>query len=125
MRARSPASGDRRRHSRGVSLITTVILLMFLGALGMALISAVYARLTAEMVEVDRLQAQYLAEAGLAQALHEIKTGLDVFGGGLGSVPVTALGTGAFKVDKDPRAGTLTSIGVVRDVRRVVVIKYD
>lgn len=85
----------------------------------------VYARLGAITLEVDRLQAQYLAEAGLAQGLYEIKTGLDVFGEGRGAIPVTALGPGLYKVDIDPKSGTLTAIGVVRDVRRIVVIKYE
>ena len=102
-----------------------VIILFYLGALSTALVGMVYARLSAVTLEVDRLQAQYLAEAGLAQALYEIKTGLDVFGGGRGSIPVTALGSGFYKVDQDPKTSTLTAIGVVRDVRRVTVIKYE
>lgn len=120
MRARSPSTGDR-----GVALITVVIILTFLGSLGAALLSVVFARLQAVTLEVDRLQAQYLADAGIAQGLHEIKTGLDVFGGGRGAVPVTALGPGYYRVDIDPKTSTLTAIGVVRDVRRVVVTKYE
>ncbi len=120
MRNSARASGEK-----GVALITTVILLMYLGALATALLSMVYTRSSAVMLEVDRLQAQYLAEAGLAQGLHEIKTGLDSFGGGRGSIPVTAMGSGMFKVDQDPKTLTLTAVGVVRDVRRVVVIKYE
>ena len=111
--------------SKGLSLITTVILLAFLGSLGSALLAAVYARLSSVSLELDRLQAEYLAEAGLAQALYEIKTGLDTFGGGRGNIPVTAMGTGAFRVEQDPTSFTLTSIGVVRDVRRVIIIKYE
>ena len=122
MRIKPPALGETRS---GVALITVVILLMFLGALGAALISVVYARLSAVTLEVDRLQAQYLAEAGIARGLYEIKTGLDTFGGGRGAVPVTALGPGLFKVDMDPKTSTLTAIGVVRDVRRVIVTKYE
>lgn len=133
MQARNPTSGSplviaRARSARsnlGVALITVVIILMFLGALGTALIAVVYSRLSAVTLEVDRLQAQYLAEAGIAQGLHEIKTGLDVFGGGRGAIPVTALGPGFYKVDIDPATSTLTAIGVVRDVRRVIVTKYE
>ncbi len=108
-----------------MALITVVIILMFLGSLGTALIAAVYARLSAVSLEVDRLQAQYLAEAGLAQALHEIATGLDVFGGGRGNIPVTALGAGVYTVSQNHEVKTLTAIGVVRDVRREIVIRYE
>jgi len=123
MWANAPASGKSK--ATGAALITVVIILLFLGTLGAVLIAAVYARLDSVTLEVDRLQAQYLAEAGLAQGLYEIKTGLDVFGGGRGTIPVTALGPGAYKVDQDPQSSTLTAIGVVRDVRRVIVIKYE
>ena len=130
MPASGPRNGEfpeagRRPASGGVALITVIILLVFLGSLGSALLGAVYARLSAITLEVDRLQAQYLAEAGIAQGLHEIKTGLDVFGGGRGAIPVTALGPGFYKVDMDPKTSTLVSIGIVRDVRRVVVTRYE
>ena len=110
---------------KGVALITILILLLFLAALGAALIGMVYSRLSAVTLEIDRLQALYLAEAGTAQGLYEIKTGLDIFGGGLGSIPVTVLGPGAYQVTQDPKTSTLTAIGVVRDVRRVNVVKYE
>ena len=116
---------NRANGKGGVALITMVILLLFLGSLGAALISMVYARLMAVTLEVDRLQAQYLAEAGLAQGLYEIKTGLDVFGGGRGTIPITVLGPGFYKVDHDPKGKALVAVGGVRDVRRGIVIKYE
>ena len=118
------ASG-KRRVSKGIALITLILILFFLGAIGAALIGMVYSRLLSITLEIDRLQAQYLVEAGLAQGLYEIKTGLDVFGGGRGNIPATALGPGAYQVIIDPKTSTLTSIGVVRDVRRVSVVKYE
>lgn len=125
MRARSPASG-RRRAVRGVALLTLVILLTFLGSLGASLIAMVYARLIQVTLEIDRLQAQYLAEAGQAQALYEIKTGLDLFGtDGRGNIPPTALGPGYYMVTQNPDAKTLTCVGVVQNVRRVIVTKYE
>ena len=120
MRTSGRASGNG-----GIALVSVVIILLFLGAVGAALIGMVYSRLVSVTLEIDRLQAQYLAEAGLAQGLYEIKTGLDVFGGGRGSIPVTALGPGLYQVIQDPKTSTLTSIGVVRDVRRVSVVKYE
>jgi hypothetical protein len=106
-------------------LITVIIILLFLGSLGAALLGMVHARLSAVSLEVDRLQAQYLAEAGLAQGLYEIKTGLDVFGGGVGNIPVTVLGSGFYTVFQNPKVRTLAAIGMVRDVRRENVIKYE
>lgn len=111
--------------SRGVALITVVILLLFLGSLGAALLGMVYSRLVAITLEIDRLQAEYLAEAAQAKGLYEITKGLDVFGGGIGNIPVTALGPGYYRAQQDPDTKTLTAIGVVQEVRRVLVIKYE
>lgn len=111
-------------NSRGVALITTIILLTLLGSMGTALIAMVHNRLLTVTTEVDRLQAAYLAEAGLARALYEIGKDRDTFGGGLGSVPPTGFGPGYFQVQQDPKSRTLLGLGVVRDIRRVIVNKY-
>ena len=111
--------------TRGVALITTIIILLMLGALGAALMHMMQARLLSVTLEVDRLQASYLAEAGLARALYEVTRDRDEFGhDGIGVIPATAFGPGYFRVDKDPQNRLLIGIGVVRDVRRVIVNKY-
>ena len=111
--------------SHGVALITTVILLLMLGSLGSALVVMVHSRLTSMMLEVDRLQAAYLAEAGLARAVYEISKDRDTFGAdGIGTIPPTPLGPGYFWVQKFPESRTLVGTGIVRDVRRVIVNRY-
>lgn len=113
------------RGKRGVALITTVIILLMLGSLGAALTGLVYSRLLSVTLELDRLQASYLAEAGLARALYEVGKARDVFGhDGIGAIPPTGFGPGYFQVQQDPKSRTLLGIGVVRDVRRVIVNKY-
>ena len=138
MRGRNPASGNRgapreaagvRRRAidppRGVALITTVIILLMLGSLGAALVGLLQARLLSVTLEVDRLQAAYLAEAGLARALYEMTRDRDAFGNdGVGVIPPTAFGPGYFRVDKEPKSRSLIGVGVVRDVQRVIVNKY-
>ena len=136
MRARSPATGNRaavprrRPHAilgnaSGAALITTVIILLLLGALGAALGGMVNTHLSNVMLEVDRLQAVYLAEAGLARASYEMAKDRDLFGGdGVGTIPVTAFGPGYFWVTKEPEARVLRGVGVVRDVHRVLANRY-
>lgn len=121
MRIRSPASGER-----GIALLTTVILLLTLGAVGVALTAMVSNRLTSVTLEVDRLQAVYLAEAGLARAIHEISNGRDLFGNdGIGMIPPTPYASGGFQVEHDPKSSSLVGLGVVGDVRRVIVYRYQ
>ena len=119
MPARSRVSGDQ-----GIALITTIIILALLGSMGAALTVMVQNRLLSVTLEVDRLQAAYLAEAGLARALYEITKDRDTFGGGRGTIPPTGFGPGYFQVQQDPKSRTLLGLGVVRDIRRVIVNKY-
>lgn len=96
-----------------------------LGAMGAALMGMVHSRLLSVTLEVDRLQAAYLAEAGLARALYEVTKARDEFGNdGIGAIPPTGFGPGYFQVQQDPKSRTLLGLGIVRDVRRVIVNKY-
>jgi type II secretory pathway component PulK len=109
----------------GVALITTVILLLMLASLGAALIGLVQTRLNAVVLEVDRLQAVYLAEAGLARASYEQSKDRDVFGNdGIGVIPITPFGSGHFWVTQHPESRVLRGIGLVHDVRRVIINRY-
>lgn len=120
-----PARNRQSGESAGVALITTVVLLMMLGALGAALIGMVHARLQSTTLEVDRLQAQYLAEAGLARALYEIGKDRDTFNDGtIGGIAPTALGPGYFWVQQYPESRSLVGTGLVRDIRRTIVNRY-
>ena len=120
MRAKRPVSGET-----GIALITTVIILLMLGALAAVLSGMVYSRFLSVTLEEDPLPAAYLAEAGLARGLYEISKDRDEWGGdGKGAIPPTGFGPGYFTVQLDPKSRTLVGVGVVRDVRRVIVNKY-
>ena len=121
MRARDPASGEA-----GVAFLSTLILLLFLGALGAALTGMVHARVETVTLEVDRLQALYLAEGGLARSLQEISNSRDLFGNdGIGVISPTPYGRGYFQVVHDPESHSLIGWGIVGDVRRVIVYRYQ
>ena len=111
--------------SPGIALITTIIILFMLGSLGAALIGMVHTRLSSVSLEVDRLQASYLAEAALARALYEINHDQDVFGNdGIGVISPTPFGPGYFRVEHKPESRSLIGVGVVREVWRVIVNTY-
>ena len=94
MRARNRPSGSAP--SRGSILITCLILLSTLTVYGGVLVSSVYERSLRIGLEVDQLQALYLAEAALARSLYEVKALEDQDGDGLGSIPLTQLGSGTY-----------------------------
>ena len=148
MKAKSHPSGDtQRRHpeaffaegsrsgsfgplsgpqdDRGSILIACLIILATLTVYGGVLVSAVYERSLNIGVEVDRLQALYLAEAALAKSLNEVKSLSDADGDGLGTVPETKFWNGVYYASHDPGTLAITGVGEVHGIKRRVRIKYE
>lgn len=110
---------------QGAVLITTIIILTFLAALGMSLVAFLFSRTAYSQTQLDRLKALYLAEAGLSKAIWELKFDVDPDGDGPGNIPKTKLSDGFFWTRHDFEVSTLTSTGEVNKARRVVQIKYS
>ena len=111
--------------TRGIALLTVVIVLAFATSMGVALLALIYARVQNIILEADRLKALYLAEAGTAQAFYEVQRGVDVDGDGLGSLPLTRIGEGFYYVQHSFETKSVLSIGIVNDTRRTSYVKYD
>ena len=111
--------------SRGSILIACLIILATLTVYGGVLVSAVYERSLNVGVEVDRLQALYLAEAALAKSLNEVKSLRDPDGDGLGTVPAIKFGSGTYYAVHDPGTLAITGVGEVHGIKRRVRIKYE
>jgi hypothetical protein len=101
------------------------MLLAFLSLVGAALISFTFNLLTSTNLEIDSVKALYLAEAGISYGIKELKQDNDFDKDGLGNIPRTKLGDGYFIVKHNPVLFTLTSEGVVNEVRRLVEINYS
>lgn len=117
------------RDKRGAVLITTVIILVFLSVLGMSLIAFLFSRFSYSQVQLDRLKALYVAEAGLAQALWELKNDYDPDGTGPKSPGntieyVTISGYGEYKTSHNFQTSTITATGKVNEIRRTIQVKY-
>lgn len=113
------------KDEKGVVLITTIVVLVFLTVLGMSLIAFLFSRMSYSGMQLDRLKAFYLAEAGIAKALWELRQNQDPDGNGNGNVAKTSLGDGFFRTRHDFQSSTLMSIGEVNKVRRAVQLKYS
>jgi hypothetical protein len=105
--------------------MAAVIVLLFLSVLGMSLITYVYVRSETTLLESDRLKALYLAEAGIAQSLHELKWDTDFDGNGLGDVAPHELGGGTFSAKHDFQSSYILGTGAYNKVRRVVQLQYS
>lgn len=105
-------------------LVTTIIVLAFLSVLGMSLIAFLFSNTAYSQVQLDRLKAIYLAEAGIAKAIWELRYDLDPDGGGPGNIAMTNFGDGSFWARHDFQISTITAAGEVNKSRRTVQIKY-
>lgn len=121
MRIKNPANGK----SRGSILFTVILVLVFLAVLGLNLITFLYSRMMVSMLELDRLKALYLAEAGIAKSIGELKVDIDYDGDGLGNIIKTKLGDGTFSARHNFQTSTITGTGEVNKVKRVIQIKYS
>jgi len=110
---------------RGAALITTIIILTFLAVLGMSLVAFLFSRTAYSQMQLDRLKALYLAEAGISKALWELRFDIDPDGDGQGNIPKTKLGDGLFWTRHNFQTSTITGTGEVNKARRVVQIKYS
>jgi len=110
---------------QGSILITVIILLSTLTIYGAVLITVVFERSMLIHLELDRLQSLYLAEAGIAKSIQEIKTERDPGNNGLGTIAVTKLGRGTYAAQHEPGTLSILGIGNVNDIERSVRVYYE
>lgn len=110
--------------NKGAILLTVIIVLVFLAVMGMSLLGLLFSRTTLTTLAIDRLKAFYLAEAGIAKSINELKTDIDSDGNGIGNVSPTKLGDGVFSAVHNFQTSTITAAGEVNKVKRTLQIKY-
>ena len=119
MKGKIPANGEK-----GTILIVTLIIITFLSILGMSLSAFLFTRQLSETNQIDRLQALYLAEAGIAKSIYELKFDTDLDGNGIGNINKHSLGRGTYQAEHDLQTLSIKAEGQVGDTTRVVQIKY-
>ncbi|GEM_PF-2823170 len=112
------------RNENGAILLIALIALVSLSMFGAALVSMVFWRSEMMILDYDRLKAFYVAEAGISQAIYELKTDLDPDGDGLGNIAETDFSDGSYKVSYHPVERSLTSQGTVNDTTRTIQIAF-
>ena len=113
------------RNNSGFILISMVIMFAFLGVLGTTLIEYLTYRQENLGLEIDRLQAFYLAEAAISHAIYELKSDSDEDNNGLGNVEARYLGGGTYSAEHNFQVLTITGTGEYNDIERKVQIKYS
>lgn len=108
---------------RGATLLLAIIIISALTIFGMSLVSLAVSRISSVDLGIDKIKALYLAEAGIAKSLWELKRGIDPDGDGIGVVKRTPFAEGAFEVIYNPPMFTFTAIGIVNQSRRIIQLK--
>lgn len=114
-------------NKRGVALITVIIVM-----LTMALIGASLAELSSAVNHsvdtiLDETKARYLAEAGIAHALHTLRNGgslenaLDADGNPI----FFPLGEGVYSVTYESSESLIVSTGVVHETKKTLQLQYN
>lgn len=120
MKEKCPVIGKEK----GSVLLTTIIILSFLSVLAMSLAAFLFSRQLSERLQIDRLQALYLAEAGIAKSIYELKSDIDLDRNGVGNVIETPLGGGTYQARHNFQTSSITAEGKVGNIARTIQIKY-
>ena len=114
-------------NERGIALITVIIVM-----LTMALIGASLAELSSSVnfsvdEVLDETKARYLAEAGIAHALHDLRagTGLEKTLDPEGNPVMFPLGEGVYTVTFDPEESLITCTGIVNETKKTLQLQYN
>lgn len=113
------------KNEKAAILLTTIIVFAFFSTIGLSLIALLYSHITSIQLEIDRLKAGYLAEAGIAQSLYEIRVGIDQDSDGIGNIKPRRLNSGEFWVEHDIHASVIIATGEANGVRRTMQIRYS
>lgn len=111
------------KFKRGAALLLAIIILTSLALFGMSLVSLTFSRISSVDLEIDKVKALYLAEAGIAKSLNELKKGADPDADGIGIIPLTKFSDGEFEVVYNSALFTFTSTGCVNQTKRSVQLK--
>jgi hypothetical protein len=106
-------------NKRGAILLIVLIVILTISLLGATLVALFSNVMTASQVELYRMKALYLAEAGIAKAVEGLRGQAGAQGKFEGQ-----LGGGSFKVETDLGQSIIVSTGISNGVRRTVQIKY-
>ena len=99
--------------------------------LTMALIGASLAELSSAVnfsvdTILDGTKARYLAEAGIAHALHQLKEGADLEDVDAEGNPILhPLGEGFYSVTYEPSESLITCTGVVNEIKKTLQLQYN
>ncbi len=116
------------RNNNGVALITVIIVMLTLALMGASLAElASVVNFSVDTI-LDETKARYLAEAGIAHALHELRGGGDLSDtiDKATTEPIAfPLGEGAYTIIYDANESLITCTGIVHETKKTLQLQYN
>ena len=110
--------------NKGVVLLSVVIILLTIALIGASLVASFSSVNISARNITDQAKALYLAEAGIAHAVHNLRAEAGVGGIVDETIGAVTLGEGTYQVLLDFAQSLITSTGEVRGVRRTLQFQY-
>ena len=114
-----------RNDERGIALISVVIIMLTIALLGASLVELVTTVNLSSQSVVDQTKARYLAEAGIAVAIHTLHTNATSEGEKNKKIGPIPLGDGTYMVVFNVRESLIISIGTVNGVSKKMQMQYN
>lgn len=111
--------------NKGIVLLSVVMILLTIAIIGASLVAYVSSVNLSARTVCDEAKALYLAEAGIAHAVHMLRTQAGVGGKLDNSFGLVSLGEGTYTVQINFAQSLITSKGYVRDSKKTVQLQYS
>ena len=112
-------------NSKGIALINVVIIMLTMALLGASLVELVTSVNLSSQSVMDQAKARYLAEAGIAAAIHKLRSHAGGEAGKEEKIGPVVLGDGVYTVTFNSRESLITSIGIVNDIPKKIQLQYN
>ena len=115
-------------NQRGVALITVIIIMLTMALIGASLAELSSAVSYSVDTILDETKARYLAEAGIAHVLSELRIGADLSDNvdkTTGEPIYFPLGEGGYSVVFNAEESLITCTGIVHETKKTLQFQYN
>ncbi len=124
----SPVSWSMCNNDKGVALITVIVVMLTLALIGASLAELSSVVNFSVDTMLNETKARYLAEAGIAHVVHELRNGRDLSD----TIDKTSgqpidfpLGEGSYSVVYDADESLITCTGTVNETKKTLQFQYN
>jgi len=113
---------------RGVALITVIIVMFTMALLGASLAELSSVVNFSVDTMLDETKARYLAEAGIAHMLYQLRSGGDLsemMNKETGEPTLFSLGEGSYTIAFDTSQSLITCTGIVHETKKTLQLQYN